>query len=120
MVRRPRNARWCGGPKTFHDKPVNVLQIGLGTSKTFVRGDDTELQTLLQGTSRQQNEPLTAIGVDPVGEWIENLVQQCQASDNVALIVGAVGRTPGTRVLYGLRAKAREHVEASMRWQRMS
>ena len=92
----------------------------MGTNKTFLDREDYEIQTLLQGTTKQQNEPLTAIGVDPVDEWIENLVQRCQAPDKVALIVGAVGRTPGTRILYGLSAKARERLEASITWQHIS
>ena len=95
----------------------HILQVGMGTNKTFVQGD-YEIEALLEGTSKQRHEPLRAIGVDPVVEWIQNLKQQCQASDNVNLIVGAVTRVPGTRVLCGLRAGARGQLTDSDAWAR--
>ena len=97
---------------------VHILQVGMGTNKTFLDGD-YEIEALLQGTSKQRHEPLRAIGVDPVAEWIQNLEQRCQASDNVNLIVGAVARAPGTRVLCGLPAGAREQLTDSVAWERI-
>ena len=77
--------------QTFHGESVHILQIGMGTNKTFLHREYYDMQVFLRGTTKQGNEPLRAIGVDPVGEWIDNLVPECQASDKVALIVGAVG-----------------------------
>ena len=70
-----------GSLPKFDGQSVHILQIGIGTNKHFVDGRDHEIQTLLQGTTKQQNEPLTGIGVDPVEKWIEDLVQHCQALD---------------------------------------
>ena len=104
----------------FDGQPVHIVQIGLGSFMTFGDRWEREIQKLLQGTTRRSDEPLTAIGVDPVNQWTERLVPLCQASDKVALIAAAVGRAPGTRFLHGLSGKARERLQASERWKQMA
>ena len=101
-----------GSQVTFHNRPVHILQIGIGTNNHFADEEAIQLKMLLQGTTKQEDEPLTAIGVDPVPEWLKKLDEPCRATDKkVALIVGAVGRAPGTRFLHGLRATARQCLE---------
>ena len=99
-------------------EPFHIVQVGMGTNKTFL-DYDYGIKALLQGTNKQPHEPLRAIGVDPVAWWTKKPHWARQASDNVRLIVGAVARAPGTRVLCGLPAGAREQLTDSAAWKRI-
>ena len=104
-----------GLQQDFEGSCVHVLQIGLGTNSTFLQDDSRWFSWLSGATTRGPGEVLKGIGVDPVREWITALAKRCDGVRvQVSLVVGAVGETCGTRILFALPHKIRRRLHLQM------
>eukprot|EP00931_Biecheleriopsis_adriatica_P106144 TRINITY_DN80651_c0_g1_i1.p1 TRINITY_DN80651_c0_g1~~TRINITY_DN80651_c0_g1_i1.p1 ORF type:complete len:409 (+),score=70.63 TRINITY_DN80651_c0_g1_i1:37-1263(+) len=116
---RPLKApvRYSGAAvRDFSGSTVHVLQIGLGTYGNFVQPTVHWLRTLLEACSRQEDEPLTAIGVDPVQEVVGTLEEIVTAEDEakMSLLLGAVSDKDGKLPVFCLPSGARQQLRDAM------
>lgn len=85
------------GKQDFHQKKLNMLQIGLGTFGTFVQNLTCPEEVypavswLLDATS-DKSDGLLAVGVEPVPEHVSRLVPKLKQLPNSALVQAAVSR----------------------------
>jgi len=110
----------------FDDLCIHVLQIGLGHFGTFIHQDVPWLEEFLSvASSRDDGEPLRAIGVDPVEECLGPLEKIAQRIGNISLVLAAIGDYAGSIKLncmpHAARLTVRQELErkSASLWARL-
>ena len=92
------------GCENFHGERLHVLQIGLGTNKTFIQhltGNEWSecISWLLESVS-ENSASLRGVGVEPASDPFEKLVPELKDLSNATLVQAAIGRENGDAYLH--------------------
>jgi len=85
------------GKSHFQGNRLNILQIGLGTCRTFLQNltdweQEDEGVTWLMDSASNKSRTLLGVGVEPVPEHVEWLRQALQHLPNTSLVQAAIGK----------------------------